>query len=131
MSAQKKVALCTPVPSSGVEHVRSQGVFRNADNVLEISGEDNSFVTEAHRGEFGDERIAYRPNCCIIRKCACEKHGFNSPLSCGISSSSDGGEANDYKQDDYNELIIKIKRSAAEFVIKNQEDMVEIASRTY
>jgi len=46
------------IPCSGVEHVWDQDAKHDTANIVEVSGEDDSLLSESGRWHLGDERVA-------------------------------------------------------------------------
>ena len=54
----EEAGLASPVPGGGVEHVGEDDAVDDAEDVVEVAGEDDGLDAETGGREFGHERVA-------------------------------------------------------------------------
>lgn len=89
----------TPVPRRGVDHARRDDVVEDADDVVQIAGQNNRLAAQTGGGDFGDEAVADGADSEVVGEGVDYEHGADYPRSGGVVSRGEGDETDD-EQDD-------------------------------
>jgi hypothetical protein len=113
-SGPEETSLGTPVPSRRVQHARSDDVGHDSDNVVCVSGEDDSLGSETGGGQLSDERVADGSDGRIVGEGVDEKKRSDGPLSSDVVTASKGDTADGQEEDAHGKLSIEVESSATE-----------------
>lgn len=110
----EKPCLSAPVPRGRVDHARGDDVIEDADDIVEIAGQHDSFAAEAGGGDLGDETVADGADGEVVGEGVDDEHGADDPGGSGVGGRGQGDKADDQQEGVEADQAGEVEGAAAE-----------------
>ena len=110
----EEAGLGAPVPGGGVDHARGDDVVEDADDVVQVAGQDDGLAAEAGGGDFGHEAVADGADGDVVGESVDDEHGSDDPGRGGVGLGGDADEADDQEEDVEADESDEVQRAATE-----------------
>lgn len=105
--------LGSPVPGSGVQHVRVEEVYDDTADIVEVPGENDGLGSQSCGTDLGDERVTNRPNGYIVRESEDDEEGADTETATGRGRDGSEDTSEDH-EDEEDDLTVKVEISSTE-----------------